>query len=474
MQALEPHDPRTVGRCRILARIGAGGMAMIYFGRSWSGRPVAVKLMHAEFAREPEYRERFRHEVAATRTVSGRYSPGVLDADPDAALPWLATQFLPSVSLREAVGLLGRLPSDLVFPLAAGVVEALASVHGAGIVHLDLKPANILLTADGPRLIDFGIAADLPPAAARDAAPDAAPAAAPGAAPGGREPAGTWGFMSPEQASGGPVTAASDVYSLGATLAYACTGRAPSGEEMDGITDDRLRTLISGCLRPDPSSRPTVPELAAALAFASAEDQSALQLPPALTAEIDRRTSEAANPPVPIPPPASTPTPAASTPTPNKSVPFLGRIVRRRTMALSGGACAAALALAFAIPLALSPDDGPETATAEPSGSASTSSTAPASAPTTRTLEFYIFGTSTLRSLTTTVNGESVTVRNKRLPYRRVVQIPPEPQRVTWRIDYRFGAGTYVTKVIVDGTERSSAGGSSASKDVSDSYNGAV
>ncbi|MFI0373413.1 serine/threonine-protein kinase [Actinomadura sp. 1N219] len=464
MQALEPHDPRTVGRCRILARIGAGGMAMIYFGRSGSGRPVAVKLMHAEFAREPEYRDRFRHEVAATRTVSGRYSPGVLDADPDAELPWLATQFLPSVSLREAVGLLGQLPPDLVFPLAAGVVEALASVHGAGIVHLDLKPANVLLTADGPRLIDFGIAADLPPAAT------------PAGAPAAREPAGTWGFMSPEQAAGAPVSPASDVYSFGATLAYACTGMPPSGEELDGITDDRLRTLISDCLRPDPSARPTMSELAAALALASAEDHSALQLPPIVTAEIDRRTSEAANPPVPIPPPSSAPpaTPPA-TPTPRGSVPFPGRIVRRRTLAISGGACAAALALAFAIPPMLSLDDEPETAKAEPSaGPSTTSSAAPASAPTTRTLEFYIFGTSMLRSLTTTVNGQRVTVRNKRLPYRRVVQIPAEPQRVAWRIDYRFGAGTYVTKVIVDGTERSSAGGSSASQDVSDSYKGTV
>ncbi|TMQ93557.1 serine/threonine protein kinase, partial [Actinomadura soli] len=294
MRALEPHDPRTVGRNRILARIGAGGMAMIYFGRSGSGRPVAVKRMHAEFAREPEYRERFRHEVAATRTVSGRYSPGVLDADPDAALPWLATQFLASVSLREAVGLLGQLPPDVVFPLAAGIVEALASVHGTGIVHLDLKPANVLLTADGPRLIDFGIAADLRP----------------GATPAGTEPAGTLGFMAPEQESGGPVSPASDVYSFGATLAYACTGRPPSDGGVDEITDDRLRTLISGCLRPDASTRPTVPDLAAALDVVRAAAQPALRLPPVVTAEIDRRASEAASPPVPIPPtPAPHPVP---------------------------------------------------------------------------------------------------------------------------------------------------------------------
>ncbi|TDB82295.1 serine/threonine protein kinase [Actinomadura sp. KC216] len=454
MQGLEPSDPRAVGRCRILARIGAGGMAMIYFGRSGGGRPVAVKLMHAEFAREPGYRERFRREVAATRAVSGRYSPGVLDAGPDAARPWLATEFLPSVSLREAAGLLGRMPPGLVFPLAAGIVEALVSVHGAEIVHLDLKPANVLLTADGPRLIDFGIAADLRP----------------GAAPPAGEPAGTWGFMAPEQESGGPVSPASDVYSFGATLAYACTGRPPSGEgRLDGITDDRLRTLISGCLRPDPSTRPTVPELAAELALGSAGDHSALRLPPVVRAEIDRRTSEAANPPTPTPRPATNAAPAP------KSIPAPApKGVRRRTLVLSGGACAAALALAFAVPQVLSLDDEPETATARPGNTLATGRTAPASDPATRTLEFYVFGTSPLRSLTTIVNGQSVTVRNKRLPYRRVVQIPAEPQRVTWRIDYRFGAGTFVTKVIVDGTERSSTGGSSESKDVSDSYKGAV
>ncbi|WP_158079231.1 serine/threonine-protein kinase, partial [Actinomadura sp. CNU-125] len=236
MRALEPADPRSAGRCRILARIGAGGMGMIYFGRSGSGRPVAVKVVHAEFARDPEYRERFRREVAVTRVVGGRYSPGVVDADPEAELPWLATEFLPSVSLREAVETLGRLPAEPVRPLAAGLVEALASVHDAGIVHLDVNPANILLTGEGPRLVDFGIAADLR-------------AAPPG------EPAGTRGFMSPEQASGGPVGPASDVFSLGATLAYACAE-----------PDERLRAVIEGCSRPEPAERPGLAELAALLA----------------------------------------------------------------------------------------------------------------------------------------------------------------------------------------------------------------
>ncbi|WUH97811.1 serine/threonine protein kinase [Spirillospora sp. NBC_00431] len=510
MQALEPHDPRTIGRCRILARIGAGGMAMIYFGRSGSGRPVAVKLMHAEFASEPEYRERFHHEVAATRAASGRYSPGLLDADPDAARPWLATQFLPSVSLREAVGLVGPLPSDLVYPLAVGIVEALASIHGAGIVHLDLKPANVLLTADGPRLIDFGIAAELRP----------------GAAPAGGEPAGTWGFMPPEQASGGRVSAASDVYSFGATLAYACTEMPPSGEALDGMTDDRLRTVISDCLRADPSTRPTVPELATELAFATTEEHPGLQLPTAVTTQIDRRASEAANPPLPVlPKPTTPPGPAAGQagssaqettpdfspgPAPDATrrpapgpapeaaagttvgdvpgssaggAPLLRRVSRRRVLVLSGGTFVLASALAV-VAISVLPSGGqpePESPAAGPSvtpaasAAAPPSTSAPASSPAgTRTLEFYVFGTSTAKSLTTTVNGRSVTVRNRRLPYRRTVQIPPEPQRTTWRIAYRFGAGTFVTKVIVDGEERSSTGGSSVRPDVTDSHKGAV
>lgn len=143
MRALERHDPRTIGRYRVLARISAGGLAIVYFGRSSTGRAVALKAVHAEFAADPAYRDRFRREVAAARAVGGRYSPGIVDADPDAAVPWLAMEFLPSVTLRDAA----PLPSPAVWTVAAGLVEALASVHRAGVAHLDLKPANVLLTA---------------------------------------------------------------------------------------------------------------------------------------------------------------------------------------------------------------------------------------------------------------------------------------------------------------------------------------
>jgi serine/threonine protein kinase len=158
-------DPRFVGRrYRILARIGSGGMAVVYLGRSRGGRLAAVKVMHAELAREPRPRERFRHEVAATEAAGGTHSPAVLAADPDARVPWLATEFLPAVSLHESVARFGPLPTDAVWRLAAGLAEALAAIHRTGLVHLDVKPANVLLTHDGPRVIDFGIATGARPA----------------------------------------------------------------------------------------------------------------------------------------------------------------------------------------------------------------------------------------------------------------------------------------------------------------------
>ncbi len=286
VQALERGDPRVIGRCQVLARIGAGGMAVVYLGRSSDGRPVAIKVMHAEFAADLELRDRFRREVAANRIVSGGYTTAVLDADPDAAMPWLATEFLPSLSLSETVGEFGVLPADTVWSLAVGMAEALASIHRAGIVHLDVKPANILLTSDGPRVIDFGIAREL----------DASGAAFIGF------PAGSPGFASPEQENGRWVTPASDVYSFGVTLAYAYAKTRADGDgrvALDGITDEALRHMIASCVDPDPTHRPTMPELIHYL-LSVISDRRPFEtpwLPPAVTEEIDRRAHEAENPP---------------------------------------------------------------------------------------------------------------------------------------------------------------------------------
>ncbi|MGK5533635.1 serine/threonine-protein kinase, partial [Streptomyces sp. URMC 129] len=275
MEPRERDDPRSLGDYRILARLGAGGMAVVYLGRSRGGRAVAVKVMHTGLARRPELRDRFRHEVAAATAAGGLHSPPVVGADPDAQVPWMATEFLPSVSLREAIERFGPLPAFSSLRLAARLAEALAAIHEAGIVHLDVKPANVLLTADGPKLIDFGIAAWARPA----------------------EPAGSWGFMSPEQVAETEVGPPSDVYSLASTLDYAL-GKSTS--------DNALRTLIADCRQPDPSARPTAAALAERLARELACDDQhpdAAWLPLPLMAAIDAQGSEADNPPVPAPGP---------------------------------------------------------------------------------------------------------------------------------------------------------------------------
>ncbi|AXK35564.1 hypothetical protein DVA86_25900 [Streptomyces armeniacus] len=260
MQPLRPDDPRRVGDHRLLARLGAGGMGTVYLARSPGARTVAVKVVREHFARDARYRARFRREVAAARTVTGTFTAALLDADPEAEVPWLATDYLPGLSLREAVGTFGALPADTTLLLAAALAEALADIHRAGLAHRDLKPANIVLTAGGPRVIDFGIARP----------EDATAITVPGALP------GTPGFMSPEQASGGLAGPPGDVFALGAVLAYAATGRGPfdAGDraatlervrlartDLAGLTDRGLRALVAACLRREPERRPTAAAL---------------------------------------------------------------------------------------------------------------------------------------------------------------------------------------------------------------------
>ncbi|MGH3875526.1 MAG: serine/threonine-protein kinase [Actinophytocola sp.] len=421
MRALERHDPRTIGRYRVLARISAGGLAIVYFGRSSTGRAVALKAVHTEFAADPAYRDRFRREVAAARAVGGRYSPGIVDADPDAAVPWLAMEFLPSVTLRDAA----PLPSPAVWTVAAGLVEALASVHRAGVAHLDLKPANVLLTGDGPRLADFGIAATL-----RD-----------GQAHLGGVPVGSPGYLAAEQAAGGWVSAASDVFSLGATLSFALTGNPRDAD----VGDERLRALIEPCLRVDPAQRPRLADLAPALAeFAGAP------LPAAVTTEIATRAGEARNPPL---------------------DPLGGQAPRRlgrRAVLLGAGALVAGGGVAAAL-IAAIPED--ETAKSGTTTRATPTSDAPAQvttsvAPEPRMLEIYAFGDARLKALTVTINGDRLTLRNVKLPYRKLVEIPEWPQRTTYRIVYHHGEGQFTYKVIADGQEYASGGSSSTGGDV--------
>ncbi|KAB2974158.1 serine/threonine protein kinase [Streptomyces sp. SS1-1] len=265
MQPLGMDEPTTVGPYRLLGRLGSGGMGRVYLGRSSGGRTVAVKIVHPHLALDEEFRTRFRREVEAARRVGGAWTAPVLDADPEAPVPWVATGYAAGPSLSGAVADAGALPAPSVRALGAGLAEALAAVHELGLVHRDVKPSNVLLTLDGPLLIDFGIARALDGTASLTSSGVSI---------------GSPGYMAPEQILGKGVTGAADVFSLGAVLAYAAAGEPPfSGDtsaallykvvheepELDAL-DDPLRELVAQCLAKEPGARPTPGELAARLA----------------------------------------------------------------------------------------------------------------------------------------------------------------------------------------------------------------
>ncbi|GAA4980323.1 hypothetical protein GCM10023205_56690 [Yinghuangia aomiensis] len=264
MEPLQPTDPPQVGNYLLLGRLGGGGMGQVFLGRSPGGRPVAVKVVHAALAVDPDFRRRFGLEIEAARRVGGFYTAPVVDADPDGDPPWLVTAYVPGPSLHDAVVRSGPFAVDTVRSLGAGLAEGLAAIHACGLVHRDLKPANVILADDGPRVIDFGIARAL----------------------GGSEltqtgaMVGTPGFMSPEQAMGeAEIGPPSDVFSLGSVLAFAASGQGPFGggsvagivyrivagqADLTGVPAE-LRDLVEACLATDPARRPTLDELTAGL-----------------------------------------------------------------------------------------------------------------------------------------------------------------------------------------------------------------
>ncbi|MFC8200614.1 bifunctional serine/threonine-protein kinase/ABC transporter substrate-binding protein [Streptomyces sp. NPDC060006] len=280
-ERLLPTDPASIGGHRLLARLGAGGMGVVYLGRTEAGTLAAVKVIQAEYADEPDFRARFRREVETARRVTSPWAVPVTGADPDADEPWLATAFVPGPSLEEAVARHGPLPTRSVRVLARMLAAALREVHSAGLVHRDVKPANVLLAVDGPRLIDFGIAraTDETAITSTDLV------------------VGTPGFLSPEQAEarGAAVGPASDIFSLGCLLAYAASGRPPFGtgtadallyrtvhdepdlsgieaedaERAEGAEEDtvgvELLTLLRLCLAKDPADRPTAEQFGTVL-----------------------------------------------------------------------------------------------------------------------------------------------------------------------------------------------------------------
>jgi serine/threonine protein kinase len=255
-ESLRRWDPERIGPYVILGRLGAGAMGQVYLGRSAAGRLVAVKTIKVELAEEAGFRTRFAQEVAAARRVSGVFTAAVVEADPEADLPWLATAYVPAPSLARLVAACGPMPLPSVRWLAAGCAEALVSIHGAGLVHRDLKPSNVLVAPDGPRVIDFGVAR----AAERIELTTS------------RGAVGTPAYMAPEQARDTKaVSVASDVYSLGATLVFAATGRPPyQGDtpmdvlarlateppDLSGLPGE-LTDLVTACMQRVPRERPT-------------------------------------------------------------------------------------------------------------------------------------------------------------------------------------------------------------------------
>ncbi|MFD3992235.1 serine/threonine-protein kinase [Streptomyces sp. NPDC058583] len=288
MRPLGPTDPRTAGPYRLLSELGRGGMGRVFLGAAPDGRLAAVKQVHARLAADEDFRARFRREVAASRRVSGACTAAVMDADTEAATPWLASVFVAGPSLGAAVERSGTLPVETVRRLAVQLATALDEIHRAGLVHRDLKPENVLLAEDGARVIDFGIAR---------AAEAGAGAGHVTELTGTGLVVGSPAFMSPEQAEGKELGPASDVFSLGSVLALASTGASPfagpstfqalynvvhTEPDLTAVPAE-LRPLVTWCLAKDPAARPAPAQLLASLGPAAPV---ARQWPPAVHAAI--------------------------------------------------------------------------------------------------------------------------------------------------------------------------------------------
>ncbi|MFD4375631.1 serine/threonine-protein kinase [Streptomyces sp. NPDC058486] len=304
-----PGDPYEIGGYRIQARLGAGGMGVVYLARTPGGRPLAVKAVREDFAADPEFRRRFAQEVASARRIHGLFTAQVVDAGPEDPVPWLATAYVAGPSLQQVVERHGPLPPRTVLLLIAGIAEALQAIHRAGVIHRDLKPANVLVAEDGPRVIDFGIAR----------AADASGLTGTGLR------IGTAAYMAPEQALGHPVTPAADVFALGALAAYVAGGALPFGAGPEsGVlyrvvhepadvsrVPAELRELIGHCLAKAPERRPAPADLIAAVrahpAVGPAPEFDADWLPGAVGREVVRRAGHPA--PTPEPTHLDTPSP---------------------------------------------------------------------------------------------------------------------------------------------------------------------
>jgi serine/threonine protein kinase len=295
MEALAAGDPARIGPFRLVARLGRGGMGRVYLGRAEAtGRAVAVKTIHGELLVDPEFRTRFRHEVAAARRVRDEYIAEVVDADPDGITPWLATAYAPGISLEDAVRRFGALPPESVRVLGFCVARAVAAIHAVGLVHRDLKPANVLLTASGPKVIDFGIA--------RGVTDDALTRTG--------MVSGSPPYMAPEQLTDGEFGPGSDVFSIAAILHYAATAAGPygrggaqeqyaralaAGPLLDPALPPDLAAVIGHCFSSKAIGRPSATQLARQLELHPNERPAAGWLPSAVLQEILIQATDALN-----------------------------------------------------------------------------------------------------------------------------------------------------------------------------------
>ncbi|WP_069764447.1 PQQ-binding-like beta-propeller repeat protein [Streptomyces sp. LUP47B] len=350
MTPLSTGDPESIGGYTLLGRLGAGGMGVVYLGVSASGRQVAVKLVHGPYAQEDEFRTRFRQEIAAARRVSGAFTAPVVDADPDAERPWMATLYVPGLTLSEVVEKDGPLRLRDVRALGLGLTEALRDIHRVGLVHRDLKPGNVLMTEDGPRVIDFGISR----------------------ASGNQNLTttgrmiGTPPFMSPEQlASPRDVTPASDVFALGSLLVFAAVGTGPFDADSPYITGyqvvhgtpdlggvhETLLGIVGRCLDKDPAARPELTDIHRMLQTLAESD-----------ATTSAKTGQSANPRRhPTSRSTATTSAAAATDTSTSTSTSTSKRRRARTLLTGLGAALAVTGLGIGVAVFVS---GPDTATA--------------------------------------------------------------------------------------------------------------
>ncbi|MFD0416311.1 protein kinase [Streptomyces sp. NPDC127108] len=290
MMRLRREDPRVVGSFRLHRRLGAGGMGVVYLGSDRRGQRVALKVIRPDLAEDQEFRSRFAREVSAARRIRGGCTARLVAADLEADRPWFATQYVPGPSLHDKVAAEGPLAAAEVAVVGSALSEGLVAVHEAGVVHRDLKPSNILLSPKGPRIIDFGIAW----------ATGASTLTHVGTA------VGSPGFLAPEQVRGAAVTPATDVFALGATLAYASMADSPFGHgssevmlyrvvheeaQLQGVPD-ALAPLLRACLAKAPEERPSTLQLSLRLKEIAAREAQGLSdvRPPAPRQDQDRPT----------------------------------------------------------------------------------------------------------------------------------------------------------------------------------------